>query len=122
MCQQLTEFFEWFENQHGFRKNKSTGSLILNMVVGDIHGSLQCKGATALKLFELSKTFDCVSHDLLLMQLKAYGIEGYVFRMLESYLKNRKQFVSFNGCTSKLLDFSGLGFGPAFISAHDQYQ
>ena len=42
-------------------------------------------------LTDLSKVFDCLSHDLLLAKLHAYGFSLAALKLIHSYLKNRKQ-------------------------------
>ena len=49
---------------------------------------------------DLSKAFDTVSHDILRTKLAAYGFKGAAFRMLSTYLQNRKQFVVVNSSKS----------------------
>ena len=53
---------------------------------------------------DLSKAFDCLPHDLLLIQLKAYGLSQSALEMLSSYLTKRKQCVKICQNTSDLLD------------------
>ena len=38
----------------------------------------------------LSKTFDYISHNLLIAKLEAYSFDNYTIRYVYSYLKNRK--------------------------------
>ena len=42
-------------------------------------------------LMDLSKAFDCLSHYLLLLKLKAYGVSENAIKLLKSYLTDRKQ-------------------------------
>ena len=42
-------------------------------------------------LTDLSKAFDCLSHELLAAKLSAYGVEISAIRLIYDYLTNRKQ-------------------------------
>ena len=42
-------------------------------------------------LTDLSKVFDCLSHDLLIAKLNTYGFNIAVLRLVQNYLSNRKQ-------------------------------
>ena len=45
---------------------------------------------------DLSKAFDCLSHELLLAKLHASGFRIPALRLVYSYLKNRKQITKIN--------------------------
>ena len=47
-------------------------------------------------LITLSKVYDCLSHDLLLAKLNAFGFSLLALRLLKSYLSNRKQRTTIN--------------------------
>ena len=42
---------------------------------------------------DLSKAFDCLPHDLILLKLEAYGLSEKSINLLNSYLSGRKQCV-----------------------------
>ena len=60
---------------------------------------------------DLSKTFDCIPHDLLIAKLKTYGFDDYLVHYLYSYLDNRKQCVPINNEKSSLQNISGVPQG-----------
>ena len=57
-------------------------------------------------LMDLSKAYDCLSHDLLLAKHQAYGFSKESIRLFLSYLRNRTQRIktdsTFNDWTSIL--------------------
>jgi hypothetical protein len=46
---------------------------------------------TTLILCDISKAFDRVWHTGLLLKLKAYRVDGKLFKWFESYISSRKQ-------------------------------
>ena len=48
-------------------------------------------------LTDLSKAFDCLSHDLLIAKLEAYGFDLSALKLIYDYLKNRLQRTKVNG-------------------------
>ena len=52
---------------------------------------------------DLKKAFDTVNHTILLKRLEHCGICGIPLKWFESYLSNRKQYVSVIGCSSEEL-------------------
>ena len=87
--------------QFGFRKQHSTNDTLIN-ISENIRSALD-KGLFACGVFvDLKKAFDTVDHEILLRKLEHYGIRGVGNAWFQSYLSNRKQFVSISGFDSKL--------------------
>ena len=51
-------------------------------------------------LTDLSKAFDCLSHELLIAKLHAYGFDLPALKLIQSYLSNRKQRTKINATYS----------------------
>ena len=92
-----------YHNQHGFRKNNSTIHALMQ-ITERIKTSID-SGKFGCGIFiDLRKAFDTVNHSILLTKLEHYGIRGSMLKWFQSYLSGRKQFVSFNGVSSELLE------------------
>ena len=66
--------------------------------------SLDEGGALGGLLTDLSKAFDCLTHELLIAKLHAYGVDIPSLKLLHSYLTKRKQRVKLNGTYSSWLE------------------
>ena len=53
-------------------------------------------GAFGALFTDLSKAFDCLSHELLIAKLDARGFGKNALKLVNSYLSNRKQRVKIN--------------------------
>ena len=47
-------------------------------------------------MMDLSNAFDCISHDLLITKIHAYGFENQSLKLIHNYLNGRKQKVKIN--------------------------
>ena len=94
-------------SQHGFMKNKSvTTNLLefLEVVTSDIdHGH-----ALDIVYLDFAKAFDKVPHALLLDQLTAHRVGGQIHKWMKSWLLGRSQRVVLNGEVS---DWAPVGSG-----------
>ena len=66
---------------------------------------------------DFSKAFDSVQSSILIKKLVFYGVNGNLLNLLTSYLQNWKQYVSYGGKESDVLDLTcgvpqGSVFGP----------
>ena len=61
------------------------------------------KGKTPTNLYlDFSKAFDTLVHSVLLHKYETYGIDGLAYKLIESYLENRKQYVKVNAERSNI--------------------
>lgn len=86
--------------QHGFFKGRSLESNLI-LYTEDLLGSFEEKVQVDAVYTDFSKAFDKISHNLLLGRLADVGINGSLLRWVESYIKNRSQFVSVQGYSSE---------------------
>ena len=81
--------------QCGFRKGYCTQYYLLAVLEKWKSAVDKGKSFGAL-LTDLSKVFDCLSHELLLAKLYAYGFSIATLRLIHSYLTNRWQRTKIN--------------------------
>ena len=92
-------------SQYGFKSSMSTTETRLDLVE-EITTSLENNKYTVGVFIDLKKAFDTVDHDILCKKLHFCGLRGVAQDWIQSYLENRKQFVSFNNCHSQILNVS----------------
>ena len=78
-------------------------------------------GVFGALLTDLSKAFDCIPHDLIIVKLEAYGFHIDALKLFHDYLSNRKQKV--NDANSSWKDiFYGVPqssiLGPLLFNTH----
>ena len=89
-----------YDNQFGFRSKRSP-NLALILLVDKISTALE-NGEYVLGLFlDFSKAFDTVNHEILFVKLEHYGIRGTALDLFKHYLKDRSQYVVYNGLKSE---------------------
>ena len=103
MYQRLYRFLEirelLFNLQFGFRSGHSTDHALV-CLTESIKSSLDNNRFGCGIFIDLQKAFDTVNHNILLRKLEHYGMCGNSLKWFESYLNDRKQFVSVNGHSS----------------------
>jgi hypothetical protein len=87
--------------QHGFLKKRST---VTNLACFSQYVSESINQGSQVDTIytDFSKAFDRVDHRLIISKLDMFGISNKVLHLLQSYLFNRQQFVSYNGFSSFL--------------------
>ena len=101
MFSQMPAYFDeiFSKYQYGFRKRYSSQQCLLVLLEkwkavvgkGKVFGAL---------LTDLSKTFDCLSHELLVAKLNVYGFTLPVLKLVHGYLSDRKQKTRVNNSYS----------------------
>lgn len=80
------------KGQHGFVPGKST-STALSELVEYIIDKLEDGCSISNVFLDLSKAFDCLSHNMIISKIRALGVKGTAIKWFESYLTGRKQIV-----------------------------
>ena len=92
MYDQRYEYAETFLNKLlcGFRKAHSMQHA-LSRLLQKWQKELDLAGIVGTILMDLSKAYDCLPHDLVIVKLEAYGLDTNSLRFLFDYLSCRKQ-------------------------------
>ena len=97
LCKQITMFIDLHLSkfQCGFRKGYGAEDCLLAML--EHRKSAVDKGNVFGTLFtDLSKAFDCLSHELIIAKLNAYGFNLASLKLVQSYLSKRRQRTKIN--------------------------
>jgi hypothetical protein len=92
-------------HQHGFLKNKSTETQLLECF-NDFTKEVDSKGCMDVVYLDISKAFDTVCHSKLLYKLTRYGIAGHLLSWIKGFLSDRVQCVNANGAKSTYVNVS----------------
>ena len=119
----LINFFEantiLYSKQFSFRSSHST-ELALHLFIHEL-SKAQADRLNMIGIFlDFSKTFDTVNFNILLTKLYHYGIRGTALKLIESYLRERKQFICYQNVISenKIITTGvpqGSSLGPLFF-------
>ena len=109
VLQQVYSYFTnktlFYENQYGFRKHHSTELAAIELI--DRISGYMDTGKIPISIFlHLSKAFDTLYSSILLDKLKYYGFGNTPLKWFHSYLKDRSQYVVFNGIHSDVINLS----------------
>ena len=86
-------------NQFAFKKLHSTITSLIN--VSDYwYENINEKKVNIALFLDLKKAFDMVDHEILISKLDSYGVQGDAKKWFVSYLNNRYQYCSLDGCRS----------------------
>ena len=97
--------------QCGCRKKYSTQHALIAMIQ-KVKKTIDKGGTFGALLTDLSKTFDCMTHDLLIAKLHALNFDMNALNLIFDYLTGRKQRVKINSSFSSYLDiFQGVPQG-----------
>ena len=94
---QLNNYFDIKLSPHqcGYRKGYSAQHSLVVMIE-KWKKSKDYKEFAGALFTDLSKAFDTIAHDFLLVKLNAYGVEIFSLNIIASYLSNRYQRVKIN--------------------------
>lgn len=87
------------EEQHGFRRGRSTATNVGNFVDYTLIHMDQSRQVDAA-YFDFQKAFDLVDNDILLSKLSAFGFSPHLLKLFGSYLRDRRQYVQVSGYQS----------------------
>ena len=90
----LSENSILYKKQFGFQTSHSTENAIL-LLVNQLSQSFDESKFTLGIFIDLSEAFDIVDQKILMKKLELYGIKDCKLRWFESYLSNRKQFITY---------------------------
>ena len=89
--------------QFAYRKGLGTCDSFL-CVSHTLLSALESGQEARIVQIDFSAAFDRVNHQGILYKLSSVGIGGFVLSVLIQFLSNRSQYISVDGCRSKLVN------------------
>ena len=108
--------------QHGFQKNRSCETQILQFIE-EVSAAMEKGTTTEVIIIDFAKAFDWVNHSLLVHKLDHHGIRGSTNTWITNFLSERKQAVVFDSARSDYINVrsgvpQGLVLGPCLFLAY----
>jgi hypothetical protein len=95
----------------GFKSDSSTENATFKLL-NEMYLAFNNRERVGGIFCDLQKAFDCVNHDILSSKLRFYCIEGKLFDLLSSYLRNRYRKVQLNNKNSMTFISSDWNIAP----------
>jgi len=89
-------------NQFGYVKH-SNCEIAAAHILNDVYKLVDEKKSVSLTCIDLSKAFDCIQFNILILKLRKLGLDSFFLNLLISYLQGRKQAVKIDDSLSKFL-------------------
>ena len=87
------------ENQYGFRKDRSTGLAIFD-VLKNLFDNWNENRYSGCVFVDFSRAFNSIDHNILTEKLKLYGLDVTPLKFMDEYMTCRKQTTIVNNCVS----------------------
>ena len=97
-----------YKKQFGFQEGHSTKHAIIQLI-DQINNCFEKNHFTLGIYIDLKKSFDTAVHAILIKKIKHYRAKGNNLRWFESYLENRKQYITYE--TTKFTTFENMTCG-----------
>jgi hypothetical protein len=109
--------------QSAYRKHHSTETALLK-ILDDLNRIIDDQRSAVLVGLDLSAAFDTIEHDILIERLRSvFGVTGSALMWVETYLRDREQYVMTGGQRSAASQFEhgvpqGSVLGPFLFSVY----
>ena len=88
-------------NQYGFRPKRSCVYALIDFTE-KLRKNCDNKLSNQACFIDLSKAFDTIDHERLILKLQYCGFRGQFLELIKSYLSNRYHFVDYDNCWSTM--------------------